>query len=252
MSSETFPQSARRRASGVWAFRARAEAVAAGRFMQLARDLETVAAPAVVIDLAARASEEEQRHVDHCRDLVEWLGADPGESPVVPHFELPPQLLDRERTVLLQVVGTSCINETVSATVLSEMMRCTERGPVHDTIQLILKDEINHGRIGWAYLAHLGQKGSLDYVGPYLPMLLDAAIEDELFDTPDPDDPDEPTIALGTLPKIKRAALFCEAIEELVLPALQHFGVDTRLGESWIKSRRSVASQGIESPLTRS
>ncbi len=234
-----FPASARRRAAGVWAFRAQAEATAAGRFLQLARDLESVAAPSVVVDLAARASEEEERHIRLCQDLVAGIGADPGGSPAIPHFELPQELLDKERTVLLQVLGTSCINETVSATVLAEMMRCANRGQVHDTIQEILRDEINHGRIGWAYLAHLSEKGSLDYVGRYLPMLLDAAVEDELFDTPDPDDPDEATIALGTLPKWKRAALFQEAVEELVLPALGRFGVDTRWGEEWVKAKRS-------------
>ena len=169
---------------------------------------------------------------------MEGLGADPGKAPPIPHFELPEKLLDKERTVLLQVLGTSCINETVSATVLSEMMRCAERGQVHDTIQEILRDEISHGRIGWAYLAHLSERGSLDYVGPYLPMLLDAAIEDELFDTPDPEDPDAATIALGTLPKVKRAALFQEAIEDLVLPALRRFGVDIRSGEEWIKTKK--------------
>ena len=107
-----------------------------------------------------------------------------------------------------------------------------------NTIQEILRDEISHGRIGWAYLAHLSERGSLDYVGPYLPMLLDAAIEDELFDTPDPEDPDAATIALGTLPKVKRAALFQEAIEDLVLPALRRFGVDIRSGEEWIKTKK--------------
>ena len=70
-----------------------------------------------------------------------------------------------------------------------------------------------------------------------LPMLLDAAIEDELFDTPDPHDPDAATMCLGALPQVKRAALFREAIEDLVLPGLSRFGVDTRLGEEWIRTK---------------
>lgn len=237
MRLQEFPLESRKRAASVWSFRARAEATASGRFIQLARDLARVAAPSVVVDLAAQASEEESRHISLCQDLVEGLGGNPGPRPSVPNFRLPEDLVDKERTVILQVVGTSCINETVSATVLAEMMRLSERGQMHDTIQEILRDEIDHGRIGWAYLAHLSQKNTLDFVGAHLPMLLDAAIEDELFDTPDPHDPDAATMCLGALPQVKRAALFREAIEDLVLPGLSRFGVDTRLGEEWIRTK---------------
>ena len=69
-----YPKDARRRAAGVWAFRARAEALASGRFVQLARDLEDVGAPQVVVDLAGRGAEEEDKHIGLCMDLVEALG----------------------------------------------------------------------------------------------------------------------------------------------------------------------------------
>jgi hypothetical protein len=174
VSLRDFPQSARSRAAGVWAFRARAEAIASGRFVQLGRDLADVNAPQVVVELAQRAAEEEARHIEICMDLVECMGAHI-EKPSTPEFRLPDQLKNKQRMVLLQMVGTSCINETISATVLAEMMRRAESGQMHDSIQEILRDEIDHGRMGWAYVAHLAQEG-------------EAAIEDELFDTPDPDD----------------------------------------------------------------
>jgi hypothetical protein len=231
-----FPHSARTRAAGVWAFRARAEAIASGRFVQLGRDLADVNAPQVVVEMVERAAEEEARHIRICMDLVEGMGAHI-EKPDTPQFSLPENLKNKQRTVLLQMVGTSCINETVSATVLAEMMRRAESGQVHDSIQEILRDEIDHGRVGWAYVAHLAQQGEVGFVGEYLPALLDAAVEDELFDTPDPDDPDAATIGLGTLPKVERARLFQSAVADLILPGLAHFGIDTTGGQNWLKSR---------------
>jgi hypothetical protein len=236
MALRDFPRDARERAAGVWAFRAQAEAIASGRFVQLGRDLADVNAPQVVVELAERAAEEEARHIQICLDLVEGMGAHI-EAPKTPEFRLKENLPNKQRTVLLQMVGTSCINETVSATVLAEMMRRAESGQVHDSIQEILRDEIDHGRMGWAYVAHLAQQGEVGFVGPYLPALLEAAIEDELFDTPDPDDPDAATICLGTLPKVERARLFQSAVADLVLPGLERFGIDTRMGRQWLKVR---------------
>lgn len=236
MSLRDFPQSARKRAAGVWAFRARAEAIASGRFVQLGRDLADVNAPQVVVELAEKAAEEEARHIRICMDLVEGLGAKI-ERPETPTFFLREDLKNKQRTVLLQMVGTSCINETISATVLAEMMRRAESGPMHDSIQEILRDEIDHGRVGWAYVAHLAQKGEVGFVGAHLPDLFEAAIEDELFDTPDPDDPDAATMCLGTLPKVERARLFQSAVADLILPGLAHFGIDTAGGEKWLKER---------------
>ena len=233
-----FPLHARERAAGVWGYRAHAEAIASGRFVQLARDLTDVGAPQVVVDLAHRGSEEEDKHISLCMDLVEALGARI-ERPPKPDFQLGDNLVDKEKTVLLQMVGTSCINETVSATVLAEMMRRAEEGLVHDTIQEILRDEIDHGRMGWAFLAHFAQKNNVGFVGAYLPKLLDIAVEDELFDTPDPDDPDAATMSLGTLPKTERSRLFVAAISELVLPGLEHFGVDIQPGRRWIQEKTS-------------
>ena len=236
VSLREFPKSARSRAAGVWAFRARAEAIASGRFVQLGRDLADVNAPQVVVELAQRAAEEEARHIEICMELVECLGAHI-EKPATPDFRLPEQLKNKQRMVLLQMVGTSCINETISATVLAEMMRRAESGQMHDSIQEILRDEIDHGRMGWAYVAHLAQQGEVGFVGERLPFLLEAAIEDELFDTPDPDDPDAATMCLGALPKVERARLFQSAVSDLILPGLEHFGIDTTAGQKWLNTR---------------
>ena len=111
---------------------------------------------------------------------------------------------------------------------------------MRETIREILKDEIDHGRMGWAYLAHCAKDSDLGFVARHLPLLLDAAIEDELFDTPDPDDPDAATMMLGTLPRVERARLFQAAISELVLPGLEHFGVDVAWGQQWLKKRTGI------------
>ena len=70
----------------------------------------------------------------------------------------------------------------------------------------------------------------------HLPILLDAAIEDELFDTPDPDDPDAATMMRNSAAS-GACTPFASAISELVLPGLEHFGVDVGAGNRWLDER---------------
>ena len=230
------PSAVRQRAAGVWAYRARAEALASGRFVQLTRDLESQDAPLVVVEMARRAAEEEARHVSLCVELAHALGASI-KAPAIPELTTPKGPLSPKAALLLQVVGTCCINETVSAAVLSEMLRRSSPGVVHDTIHEILTDEIDHGRIGWAYLAHVASSAAAKLVSAALPHLLEQAVTDELFNLPEDDDPDEACAPYGTVSRATRQAVFKSSLKELVFPGLERFSVDTAPGRAWLVER---------------
>jgi hypothetical protein len=226
-------QDAQWRAAEVWASRAHAEAQSAARFNQLARDLKATGAPEGLVELAEKAETEETEHVDLCLRLVNHLGHKT-HRPKIPTIPSGVAGLEPKEALLLQMVGMCCINETVSAAILGEMLRQAEPGRVHDTIQTILRDEIGHSRLGWAYLAYIAGDGKLTLLEKELPTLLQNAVTDELFEQPDLDDPDHLSAPLGTVPRVTRFELFEAALLDLVFLGLERFGVETAAGRAWL------------------
>ena len=52
---------------------------------------------------------------------------------------------------------------------------------INQLIRKILKDEIKHGKIGWAYLTIESERQDLSFVTEHLEEMLDIAVHDELF-----------------------------------------------------------------------
>jgi hypothetical protein len=225
-----------RHAAGVWAYRARAEAQASGRFAQIARDLKTTGAPEALVSLAKEAQGEESHHVELCLGMVKELGGTI-PRPEIPHVPSGLPGLNLGQSLLLQVVGMCCINETVSAAVLGEMLKNATHPLAHRTIQTILKDEVGHARLGWGYLAWSAQKEDVSGLEPLLPGLLQNAVEDELFESSMLVDPAESALGLGAVPRASRWALFQAAMEDLVFPGFEQLGVSTRAAKDWLAHR---------------
>ncbi len=181
---------------------------------------------------------EEAEHVRLCVELMHALGAKM-DAPSIPTLQTNTEPTQKEARILLQVVGMCCINETISAAVLAEMLRQSSKGLVHDSIQQILSDEIGHSRMGWAYLSFMTEHGYAPVVAQGLPSLLANAVTDELFETPEVDDPNGPIQTLGALPREARFKLFSASLTELVFPGLERFGVDTQGGRQWLTSRKN-------------
>ena len=226
-------QDAQWRAAEVWAARAHAEAQSAARFNQLARDQKATGAPQVQEELAEKAEVEETEHVDLCLRLVNHFGHKT-HRPEIPTIPSGVGGLEPKDALLLQMVGMCCINETVSAAIRGEMLRQAEPGRVHNTIQTILKDEVGHSRLGWAYLSYVKDEANLKLLSKELPTLLQNAVTDELFEQPDLDDPDHLSAPLGTVPRIVRFELFEASLLDLVFVGLDRFGVDTAAGQAWL------------------
>ncbi len=144
----------RRIVARVWSHRAESEMTAAVAFTELTRDLFASPADARVRFLAAQAVAEEIRHSEVCRRLASrYAGRDlPLPAPrafAAGRFGDCPEPVNRT----LRVVLLSSVNETIGSAMLSACLEAAEPASVREVLRFLLRDEINHARVGYAHLA---------------------------------------------------------------------------------------------------
>lgn len=144
----------RRIAAAVWQARGEAELRASMSFAYLARELADAGAAPELVALAQRAVTDEIRHGEICRRVASALA---GRE--VPELRRLPLRVPRfagasaELVRVLHVVGMSCLNETTGGVFL-EVCRAGARAPLASrALHELLADEIDHARIGWAFVA---------------------------------------------------------------------------------------------------
>jgi len=158
-----------------WAQRAQAELGAEARFKILARNLADVGAPDAIVALARKAQSDEERHAKMCRDVAVQYGHPSGfekthEGPT----NIKKEWLACESDVdclLSEVTLMCCITETINASLLNTIYGSSGRGEIRKTIQEILKDEVKHSHIGWAYLSTESQKRDCSFLRKYIPQM---------------------------------------------------------------------------------
>ncbi|WP_437738384.1 ferritin-like domain-containing protein [Sorangium sp. So ce1335] len=229
---------ARGAAAGVWRSRAHAELEAAARFSRLAEQLETAGAVAPVVAMARAAAADERRHAELCAALARELGgAAFTPRAVAGAAEVAPRGLDRRERVLYEVVAMACVTETLSAALLGEMVERATDPRVRETMQHILRDEVDHARLGWAHLAAERQRGCADVIGEHLPAMLAGTVHEEVFSSWTEHPAQEALSGLGALDRAERRRIFDETMRRVVLPGLRHLGIDTGRGEQWLAAR---------------
>lgn len=208
------------RAARVWHHRERIEREAAALFADLGRELGRAGHR----DLARRAVSagiDEQRHAMRCRELVAVLAE--GVAPADPPRSLalgPAQLSQRDR-MLYTAVAVGCVTESLSCALLIELREAATHPLVQATIDEIVKDEIEHARIGWAVLAAEARDRDVAWLAPHLPAITAAAVADEL----DPMAGDHELAGLGVLPRARVQALVSETWATVIRPGLESHGV---------------------------
>ncbi|WP_437282279.1 ferritin-like domain-containing protein [Sorangium sp. So ce375] len=229
---------AREAAARVWRSRTCAELEAAARFSRLAEQLAAAGAVDPVIAMARHAAEDERRHAAQCAALVRELGGapfDPGAAPEAP--AVAPRGLGARERLLYEVVAMSCITETLSAALLGEMVERATDPRIRDTMQQILRDEVDHARLGWAHLAAERQRGCADVIGPHVPAMLAGTVHEELFSSRAEHPEQDALSGLGALDRAERRRIFDETMRLVVFPGLRRFGIDTGRGEQWLTER---------------
>jgi hypothetical protein len=229
----------RRLLGGAWRWRMEQEHLAVGAFSQLALELAAIGCDSVVLSLVTRAASDEVRHADLCRRLAEiHLGETlPARLSGVPRM---PDTGDRgaEDTALLHVVEMCCLSETFTSVYFTEMLERATHPLAHAVVQSLLKDEIDHGRVGWAYLAAVRGRGGAERLAEDLPALLAATIKpviDEARAAPEAEDAE--IEAHGYLVRDRGAALYVRTLRDVVLPGFEALGVQTEPARAFARAQ---------------
>jgi Rubrerythrin len=225
----------RRRVAGeAWAFRARVEEEATLRFTRLAGAIAGFDAGSPVPGLMRRAAADEQRHAALCAGLAAFYGHPVSagrDEPIAPaHFS-------PRAAILYEVVAACCITETESVTTLTTLLAETVEQQVRDVLHEIARDEVTHGRMGWAHLAREADSSDVSILSPWIPAMLAGAAGESLFAPalPELEDPDLPRD--GVLPHSVKRAIFTGTLEGVVFPGLERFGIDAGPARAWLAAR---------------
>ena len=235
------PEQSRRLAARVWSARCVVERAAARRFEQLAVELDAQGVSSNVTGLAREAADDELRHAEICESLARHFGAPP--AGVTESFALrrvAPPYLGRRDALAYEVVALCCVTETLSTALLGRLVERATDGLARQGLQSILRDEVRHSRLGWAYLAETAPPQAMAAVSRHLPALLAATLSDELFDESTVSFDEAALAGLGQLERDERRRTTHETLEKVVFPGLELFGVHVAAGRRWLRGRTQL------------
>ncbi|MFL5312330.1 MAG: ferritin-like domain-containing protein [Myxococcales bacterium] len=223
----------RRLAGAAWAFRARVEREAASRFTRLAAAIPAFDPGSPVTGLLRRAAADEDRHAALCAELAATYGAPAGGSPL--DASIAPRSFGARDAVLYELVAACCITETESVATLATLLAAAAERRVRRVVHEIAKDEVMHGRMGWAHLAREAAVRDVSFLSSSIPAMLEGSVEDGLFSATEAGADD--LLRHGVLPRARKREIFVRTLEEVVLPGLEKLGVSAAPARAWLLSR---------------
>src|SRR5262249_37010619 len=223
----------------VWAVRHGVETGASLRFAALAQGMHGAGAPATLVDLARRASTDEIRHAGHCADILRSRGADvpPPETRLL---FFGPRDLGPEQRLTSEVAAQSCTSETESMATLVTLLDAASDAHLQTVLQELARDEVQHARLGWAYLAWAKDRLDLSFLSKFLPAMAAAATGEDLFQPSAPGAEVPALLSGGVVPKNERRRIYLETLDSVVIPGFEEFGIDTGPLRQWAEDRRRV------------
>lgn len=225
----------RRTAGEAWAFRARVEREAANRFRRLSAAIPAFDPESAVSALLVRAAGDEERHAELCAGLSAWYGCpDGGGASDVP---IAPRSLGARDAVLYEMVAACCITETESVATLATLLGERAEPRVRAVLHQIARDEVLHGRMGWAHLAREAAVRNVSFVSEWVPSMLSGTVEEAFFSAAGPG-PDE-LLRHGVLPPLRKKEVFVRTLVEVVLPGLERLGISSAPARAWLAGRPS-------------
>jgi hypothetical protein len=216
-------ESARHAVAAMWRYRERVEHEAAALFAALAGELDAARLPS----LAARArtaADDERRHALRCRAIV--AACQPDLAPLLPRaisVAPPAPEPDPARRALYASVAMGCVTETLSCALLIAMRDDADFGPTRAAVDEIVKDEIEHSRIGWAHLATAAARGDVTWLAPHIVAMRTAALTHEIEEVPTMED----LSGYGILPRARVATIVEATWRDVIVPGFAHHGIRT-------------------------
>lgn len=228
----------RRHIASIWLGQAATEARVAGSFAVVHDALAALGANAGLVRLAARAVDDEHRHAALCEHVAgQYFGSTVGPyTPLPPHYPHHPGAPDAVRHAL-HVIGQCCLNETFASAYLSVAQKGATTPLVKQATRELLSDEIDHARIGWAFVHSLPEHTRAGVQDWLLALTVCNLREWRSIDLPAGDE----LAAHGIPPWQPTQDAITETLIGVVIPGFQHVGLDTRKLERW-------AAEGAEIP----
>ncbi len=234
------PFAEREELATIWLSQAATEARVARSFALVHESLALLGADAGLVEVSARAVEDEHRHEALCRTMAErYAGAPVVPTPVLPFS--PPRhheaKSDRDRRALW-VVGQCAFNETFASAYLSLCFDRVETPLARAAIRELLSDEIDHARIGWAYLSTIDAATRATISDWLVPLAVSNLREWRKVRLAE----DERLAPHGIPPAGAVEEALSHAMRDLVAPGLAHVGLDVRALERWIANGMNTSS----------
>ncbi len=219
------PPEVRETAARVWSGRAVSELTAATTFARIAPVVIGSSCASEVQWLAARAVSDEVRHAALCHAVASaYRGSEepwPGTRRVEPSRAL--AAVDGPLGNALAVVTVCCIQETLGTALLEHALAATRAPLPWQALRALLADEVDHARIGWAYLAGLRATDRAE-VAARLPALLAECLahwRQRTANLPPRGVPDH-----GCPEPAVTGPLIAEAARTLLAPGFAYVGID--------------------------
>jgi hypothetical protein len=207
-----------------WLDRAHNELGTSTTFAELYRGLVALQASSALLSTAALAVGDELRHSEICHAVAERyagraLPRSAGSVTATPRFA---GCSEREARVLHVVLHT-CLNEGVAAAYLGACLEEAESSSARSAVQSLLEDEIQHARLGWAFLASASASDRA---------LVSAALSEltqevarlwlGIANYPEALPRGHGCLSLAALQRV-----FADAVNDLLLPGFEHAGIAT-------------------------
>jgi hypothetical protein len=223
--------------AGMWAFRARGEHATAAQYADLAGRLQAAGADAGISGRVAAAAADETRHRELCAGMAAKLRHPPLGFADGRPVRIAPHGLPEAGRIAYEMVALFCVTESINATLLLRSWQRATDEAARAALHSLLADEVEHSRIGWAYLS--SEPGWRAELAAGLPIMLGAAIHDGGGDGPflaaRTRAPESPALAAhGLLGQDGLRGVFLEALNDVVLPGLELCGVGTAAGRAWL------------------
>lgn len=223
---EALPAATRAAMAAHWRRRARSERRIGRGFARIAPRLRDVGVAAGVVALCEGAAEEEARHADLCGALAGLYDAAAAAPEPVPDDALPAfGSGDPRIEAALLIVGTCCINETLATAYIAACLEAATVPCAVEANRVHLREEIGHGRIGWALLAsNWVDAGLRAELSAWLPDMLAANLP--LWLRADPWLPQDGVPGFGHPSRAAIGAAIERALAEVVVPGFAYVGLE--------------------------
>lgn len=236
-SVEALPDSMRRNVARLWRRRATSERRAGAVFADLHRSLVAFGAARPVLELCASAVQDELRHGELCAELSRRYDAHVA-SPELAAPILPPEFPRREAHVAQALFAAlqSSVNETLATGYMGACLDQAVGVWSREALRAILRDEVRHARIGWAVLAssRLSRDDRSNIAGT-MPRLLEVCVAAWWADL-EPGESAELPEGHGSLARPALIACVRETLIHVILPGLEHVGVDPTPARRWVEA----------------